>query len=114
MKLEVFASRAFNGRVRTRKLYASETHPDDGDGMAMSLLLLSQQRPAAASHDRYVTEYFRHDHTWHQPVVHLELFHRRRRAARRVVQFLLDNDYDLWGMTAKQLLEYLEHGVDWE
>ena len=84
----------------------------DGDDVFYFFYHNSRLLPPATT--RYVTEYFSGDRSGIQPAVHLELSHVANEPPSVMVQFLLDNDYDLWGMTAKQLLEYLEHGVDWE
>ena len=115
MQLELFVSRAFNGRVRTRKLYVSETEPDDGEryGDRESYWFYNaQSRPPVKGH--YVEQYFRHDEPGIYPVVHLDLFHPDDKEPAVWVQFRLDTEYNSHGMTATELLEYLEHGVDWE
>lgn len=109
MRIEIFVSRAFNGRVRTRKLYASETRPDDGIDDSLFFYSAHFQPPVKRE-----SALFRDDHTL-EPVVHLELFGADHDELPTMwVQFRLDSDHDSTVMTKRELLEYLEHGVDWE
>ena len=114
LRLELFVSRAFKGRIMTRKLYASRTHPDDGDRDGDDVFYFfyeSQSRPPVTA--GYLTEYFRDSHDV-EPVLHLDLLHPADKPPAVWVQFRVDSDYESTGMTVRQLLEYLEHGVDWE
>ena len=117
MRLELFVSRAFNGRVRTRKLYASRTHPDDGGGDGKSVyydFYSSQFRPPVTH--LYLEEYFRAESVRDiRPDVHLTCSHTTDKPPTVGVQFLLEGHHgEGWGMKVEELLEYLEHGVDWE
>lgn len=111
MRLELFVSRALNGRVRTRMLYASKTFPEDVFDGTYYFYSTHWQPPVKSL---YLTDDFRGDDTL-KPVVHLELFEHDPDEPTTVwVEFRLDSDYESTGMTVRQLLEYLEHGVDWE
>ena len=115
MRLELFVSRACKGQIRTRKVYASDIYPDDGDNYDGRLVYFfyNGEGPLPVT-GRYQAKFIRDDVPNMEPVVHLDLDHPADELPTVLVQFRLDNEYASNDMTGQQLLEYLEHGVGWE
>ena len=115
LRLELFVSRAFNGRIRTRKLFAS-----DADTLPVVFidgiwkLFASDSKPIPLSKS-YSAEF-----DVERVAISLEIPDSESPPSSIsdsesvLMQFESSTDEDFDPMDVHAVLEYLEHGVDWE